>query len=176
MATSKHTWCSAAKRTAKEIETYEAKVMKGINEDEVLREWNELNRHREETMGSTRKKIGILRNNFDELRAMLKDTTLQNSNKNFPHLLETFENKLSSFKLTMRTDYDYLEQAERGLAKDIIQLASSMEDWYIEDHNKSFHEEMLQQQRERHQERQNTDIERKAIIGSIDRKVRKSYY
>lgn len=149
-----------------------------FNED-ARKESVEVTRQRENSKQLTMKRIMGLKVLFDAIREKLGDPHLLNNNaqNNFQDMLETFENKLTSFKLHMKEEFDSMESSEAQLYHEMMKLKLDMESW--EQHSSTManspgttHSEAnAQQQIKKNMEKLKKDVDRKAIVGVLDRKV-----
>jgi hypothetical protein len=96
--------------------------------------------------------------------------TWQSSNA-LKHQLETFESKLSSFKLLMRSAYDTLEESATSLEGEINKLNGDMDMWDQASLEADVSSVPDPETQKRISERNKTDLERRAFIGALDRKV-----
>jgi len=133
----------------------------------------------------TMKRIMGLKVLFDAVREKLGDVHLLNNSaqNNFQDMLETFESKLTSFKLSMKSEFDLMEENEVTLAREMMKVKADIDSWESSTstqpsspggHNNISHSgssDSNTQQVKRNLERQKKDVDRKAIIGTLDRKI-----
>jgi hypothetical protein len=168
-ASTKSSWILNLKKLSKESDVLTKKIFSQLTkEDEFQKEWSEFCGKRDISTIQMKKKIIGLKTIFLELKERLQYLNQQSSHSNFQRLLESFENKLTLFKLTMRSEFDTLEESELNLTKDINRVESHLDTWG-DDANVEFNR--TTEQIERNKEKQQKDIERKAIVGTLDRKV-----
>lgn len=163
----KASWLANAKRIAIEAEALERKATKT---DELKHESDELARSRNESKAATAKRVHGIRSVLVDLQAKIQNGSWQNSSA-LRNQLETFENKLTSFKMLMRADYDSLEVTGNGLEADISKLVSDMDSWDTPEVTFNKDTAVDPEAQRRINERNKVDIERRGFIGGIDRKV-----
>lgn len=165
----KTSWLANAKRITIEADALERKATKV---DELKHEAEELTRSRNESKASTVKRVHGIRSVLMDLQGKIQNGSWQNSSA-LRNQLETFENKLTSFKIIMRADYDSLETTGSSLEADISKLVNDMETWDtpIPDVGPSRENTVDPEAQRRINERNKVDIERRGFIGGIDRKV-----
>jgi len=154
--------------------------------EEARKEWNELLKQRENAKQLTMKKIISLKVLFDAVREKLGDIHLLNNSaqNNFQDMLETFESKLTSFKLSMKSEFDSMEGTEASLAREMMKVKVDIDSWenstnmqssspggHTNNIAHSSSSDTNTQQIKKNLERQKKDVDRKAIIGTLDRKV-----
>jgi hypothetical protein len=164
-------WISAYKRNISEVETTERKIFSSIKDEEIQNYLFELNRNRNESKNQTIKRVEGLRAIYYDIISKLQESHLPVDHQNFQLYLESFETKLSAFKLSMRNEFDIFEETETNLTDDINQFNSYVETWSNVSEISKINEVKSAAQKKRLQERQIRDLERKAIIGGMDKKV-----
>lgn len=173
MQGSKSAWIANAKRIAIEAEALERKTGTGSKSEEMKHEAAEFAKLRNEAKLATSKRVHGIRLVLSDIQNKIQTGTWQNNSALRNHL-ETFESKLTAFKLLMHSEYDTLEETSHVLESDIERLTSEFDSW---DHPDN---EYLQgakdvvadaEAQKRITERNRVDLERRAYIGAIDRKV-----
>lgn len=173
MIGAKASWVANAKRIAIEAEALERKTGIGSKSDEMKHEATELTKQRSESKLATSKRVHGIRLVLTDIQNKIHTGTWQNNSALRNHL-ETFESKLTAFKLLMRSEYDALEDTGNQLDSDISKLVSEFDSW---DHPSTEYEVGGREQiseadaQKRITERNRVDLERRAYIGAIDRKV-----
>lgn len=173
MQGSKAAWIANAKRIAIEAEALERKTGTGSKSEEMKHEAAEFTKQRNEAKLATSKRVHGIRLVLSDIQNKIQTGTWQNNSALRNHL-ETFESKLTTFKLLMRSEYDTLEETSHVLESDIERLTSEFDSW---DHPDSCYEQgekgpqVDAEAQKRITERNRVDLERRAYIGAIDRKV-----
>jgi hypothetical protein len=187
-------WAASAKRLINERDTIEKKILH--KDMELIREWNNLDKGRQENMAATSKKIKWFKFHLDKILVRLHDQLNnggvlgeyydQNAAKeNLQEMLESFESKLSAFKEKMRMEFDELDREERQLTTDIVGLHNKIENPVSDtqpddvghvhishgEHQAELLKKTQQQIRQQQQQRMQEDVEHKAAIGEIDREL-----
>ncbi len=166
-------WIATCKRSSIDAETLERKIMSSMAKDEEIQNyWVELKRNRDDAKKETVKRVDGLRTIYYEIIDRLHESTLTIEHQSFQLYLESFETKLSSFKLSMRNEFDMFEDAEITLLSEISEINENIDSWAsVHESMRNNEIQMKAEQRRRNQERQIKDVERKAVIGGLDRKV-----
>lgn len=169
MQGSKAAWIANAKRIAIESEALERKTGTGAKSDELKHEATELTKLRNESKLATSKRVHGIRLVLSDIQNKIQTGTWQNNSALRNHL-ETFESKLTAFKLLMRSEYDTLEETGHSLEADIEKLTSEFDSW---DHPDYEYDGRMKDPatQKRITERNKVDLERRAYVGAIDRKV-----
>lgn len=173
MQGSKAVWIANAKRIAIESEALERKTGTGAKSDELKHEATELTKLRNESKLATSKRVHGIRLVLSDIQNKIQTGTWQNNSILRNHL-EIFESKLTAFKLLMRSEYDTLEETGHSLEADIERLTSDFDSW---DHPDNDYDNRMKDPaadadtQRRITERNKVDLERRAYIGAIDRKV-----
>lgn len=174
MQGSKAAWIANAKRIAIEAEALERKTGTGSKSEEMKHEAAEFTKQRNEAKLATSKRVHSIRLVLSDIQNKIQTGTWQNNSVLRNHL-ENFESKLTAFKLLMRSEYDTLEETSHVLESDIERLTSEFDSW---DHPDNDSESGAKEQvvdaeaQKRITERNRVDLERRAYIGAIDRRVR----
>jgi hypothetical protein len=143
-----------------------------LKDKELKRSQLALLKSTEDSKRSTKKNVDEIRLLHENVNTVLCDLEDNELNNKTLILLENFEEKLTNYKFFMRSEYDSLVVQEKGLFKEVLSLEDDIDAW----ENPNLRTEDAQQSnsnREKHLERQTRDIERKSIIGAIDRKVQR---
>ena len=150
--------------------------------DEVRKERSELSKQRDSAKQQTLRRIVALKVLFDAVREKIRDLHLVNktAQNNFQDMLETFENKLTSFKQSMKTEFDNTEESESTLEHEILKLKASIDDWdnnspcspVNRKFNCSSDDSNAEKVKKTLEDRRKKEVDRKALIGGLDRKVR----
>lgn len=168
------TWQATQRRMQKEYHLIDKKLRTLVTKDEDFKkEFGDLSRNLMESNSGINKKIEHLRTMYDELRYRLLNIHSASDQQLFQQLLEAFENKLTLFKITMRSEYDTLEDSEKALVRDLNRVQNLLDEWNDSDHvgDPDASAQMSEEKIEHLNDRRRSDMERKAAIGIIDRKV-----
>lgn len=188
-------WAASAKRLINERDTIEKKILH--KDTELIRDWNAYDKGRQENLTITSKKIKWFKFHLDKILVRLHDQ-LNNggmlgeyydqvaAKENLQEMLENFESKLSSFKGMMRAEFDVLDEQERRLTEEIVQLHNKIIENPVLDampqdvghvhtthgeHQAELLKKTQQQLKQQQQQRMQEDVEHKAAIGEIDREL-----
>ena len=186
-------WAASAKRLVNERDTIEKKIQP--KDMSLVAQWNALDKGRQDNLELTSKKIKWFKFHLDKILVRLHDQ-LNNggmlgeyydqaaAKENLQEMLENFESKLSSFKASMRTEFDRLDEQERTLTDEIVQIQCDIIDNPFDDvlptdcghvhtthgeHQAELLKKTQQQIKQQQQQRMQEDVEHKAAIGEIDR-------
>lgn len=168
-------WIASSKRIHGEKETLEKKLQP--KDPELLREWTGLDKGFQENLQIVKKKIQWFKALLDKIQIKLNDKLGfhdQHAKELLQSMLETFESKLASFKLSMRTDYDRLEESEQMLSHELHMLNENislnmMNDNLAASPRETPAEKAVRQKQT--QQRLQEEVEQKAAIGEIDREL-----
>lgn len=187
-------WSAAAKRFTSESEAAAKKLTDYYMKDvELQREIAAIEKSRRENMTQMNKKINYFKNLFEQIKTKIEEqanpetrnlnivfekyaniTTpvLTNKKESLEHMLETFESKISNFKLTMRMEFDQLESSEHLYNKDIEYLNKQIDQILQEENDNREKEEIERKEKLRqNQDRFQEDMKYKSKTGEIDREV-----
>jgi hypothetical protein len=170
MSNTKASWLANAKRIALEVDALEKKTGTGLRSDELKYESIDMVRLRNEAKADTIKRVHGIRLVLTNIQDKIKMNTWQSSNA-LKNQLETFESKLSSFKMLMRSAYDTLEDSATSLETEINKLNGEMDMWDHASVEPDISGVPDPDTQKRISERNKTDLERRAFIGALDRKV-----
>jgi hypothetical protein len=194
-------WIATTKRLNTEVDSLERKqqnCLTTLHETESMRELKLMNRERYDYLDHIKKKVEYFQDFMVRIHAKLQElsdpnhATSKSSSYTFSKalvdrqhkdtlqsLLESFESRLSAFKLTMRTEFDHLETLEDELTFDLQQVDSVIQEIESEEESNEndgreklqMVEELKEEKKRREQERLDQDMQHKAAIGEIDREV-----
>lgn len=171
---SKAAWVKNSQRLSNEFEVLDKKksTCPLLKDKDLRRHLLDLSKSTEDSKRGTWKNIHEIRGMYGHVRNVLDKLDAENtdlSNKTLT-MLENFEEKLTSFKFVMRSEFDSLLVQEKGLLKDISNLTNDIDEW--DNPNSISNDNALQAaKQEKNRERQTRDIERISVIGAIDRKI-----
>lgn len=164
----KTSWIANSKRLALEADALERKST--VRMDELKHEAVDLQRARNDSKQDTIKRVHGIRLALSDIQNRIKTNSWQSSNA-LKHQLETFESKLTAFKLLMRSQYDSLDQSCLTVENEINQLNSDMDSWDRALDDPEVSSVADPEAQKRIQQRGQQDLQRRAFIGAIDRKV-----
>jgi hypothetical protein len=186
-------WKSEAVRLLRNGTTLESTLTGVIREGEFSIEHRENIRSRETTLDLIRKKLMGFKTGLKNIDNRLKSVREQKHGTYDPsdlqRYLESFESKLTSYKSSMRAEFDALRNEEDTLGKDVNNMLERIDDWGkvessslssssnnskskgIDIVNQANVEENKRQQRERTVERYEKHLELQGKIGTIDRQI-----
>jgi hypothetical protein len=167
----KSTWLANAKRMALEADALEKKAGLSVRAEELKHEIMDMGRSRNEAKLETVKRVHGIRVVLTDIQSKIKANSWQSSNA-LKHQLESFESKLSAFKLVMRSQYDSLDETATALEGDIAKITDDMDSWESDMYDVELASTAADPHaQKRISERNKQDLERRAFIGAIDRKV-----
>jgi hypothetical protein len=167
----KSTWLANAKRMALEADALEKKAGLSVRAEELKHEIMDMGRSRNEAKLETVKRVHGIRAVLTDIQSKIKANSWQSSNA-LKHQLESFESKLSAFKLVMRSQYDSLDGTATALEGDIANITDDMDSWESDMNDVELASSAADPDaQKRISERNKQDLERRAFIGAIDRKV-----
>ena len=171
-------WLRSVERYTNEFDALEKKIGGGsaINDKENRREVLNNAKGARDTQKETWKKICEIRRMYKQIRGELEHLNAEDAEMSDKclSLLEIFEERLSAFKYSMRSDFDALVVAEKTLLRDINALRIEIDSWAedtSEEATSSSSRQITEEQESRNADRQKRDIERKAAIGVLDKKA-----
>ena len=166
-----HTWLKSIQRTSNDYELLQKKLSTLPVTKENRKELVEQAKEREESNRMTWKRIQEIRRMFLSLQPVLRDVNKNNLDWSDESLsfLEIFEERLSTFKVEMRKDFDSLIVAEKGLVKEIATINEEIDNY--DDHVNNEVNRAESTTKDKPFERRDRDIERRALIGKLDKKV-----
>lgn len=143
--------------------------------DELSGEQRDISRSREETFDNTKKKLAYFKTNLMDIKDRLAEvTTFRSHSGALQKSLESFESKLTSYKSTMRAEFDSLANEEAFLFDDLEIFLQRVESWYRTD-KESLHAEESSgpslEQKIRSADRYDKHVQLQAKIGAIDRQL-----
>ena len=159
--------------------------LNGVNSregGEFALEQREIARQRDSTLHLIQKRLQGFKTSLKNIDNRLKSAREQKHGVYDPQdlqkYLESFESKLTSYKSSMRAEYDTLKNEEDRLAADVAAMTAKIEDWENnsdlkghENHVSSAEQESKSSQRARIQDRYEKQVELQSKIGAIDRQL-----
>ena len=145
--------------------------------NELESEYRDISRTRDDSFGMTKKRLQYFKASLQDIRDRLADVTKFRSHSGaLQKSLETFESKLTSYKSTMRAEFDSLANEEVTLEKDLDFFLSRVESWLKnEDGGKGAGAEVdkspSRASKNRTSDRYDRHVQLQSKIGSIDRQV-----
>ena len=171
----KTSWIKASQRFSNEYDVLEKKVAtSAFSKDKAISdEKANLRRGREERKKRAWRQIDEMKKMYIQIRKSLREFDAEPgvlTNTSLKHL-EIFEEKLTAFKLLMRSDFDALVVQEKVLFKELHNFSEEVDKWESSKPDMILQQKIENEEKEKTYERHSRDIERKAVIGAIDRKV-----
>eukprot|EP01039_Chlorochromonas_danica_P006426 gene6426-7085_t len=179
-------WTSGGKRLHAEVDGAERKVRSIVTrEPDIARDSQSLEKARGDHRSHIIKQVYWFRNALDQVKVKLEERAVGGYHEKqakvaLQHLLENFENRLSSFKLSMRGEFDRLEVEEAVLTREIegLDLLCYEEDAgpTMEDGNEDREEAEAEAAVEKANKmkaalRVEEDLAHKAAIGEVEREL-----
>lgn len=177
----KSTWITNSKRFALEAESFEKKgaiFLRLVTEiADLHKESSDYEQERIESKHSLARRMSNFKSLMSEIQSRLQNDNWLSPHHDIQRQLEQFEEKMTAFKLSMRNDFDVMECTSRDIEGDIIQLAKHIDNWSKEGPNYSIpladvdQDDLRDGDSKRQKDRCKNDIERRARVGAIDRRV-----
>ena len=177
-------WSNENGRLSKATKLLEQNNFSNLSDD-LNTELKELIRHRKSTTDTTKKRLLGLKMNLQDIMNRLGNITHFNSNSgSIQQTLETFESKLSSYKSTMRAEYDVLIHDESVLESDLQNILSKIDAWENDSnytgtqYNKSRKPKQRAEAeaKSRRADRYERHLQLQGQIGALDRQVCNAYF
>ena len=168
----KVSWLTNSKRLQLESELTEKTIKIPLNSEELRSESGLLLKNRIDSKQLLVKKMFNFKAILNDIQSKIYQDSLLINNKLLKEQLEGFENKLTSFKVLMRNDFDVLEDSCSMLDSDVQEVQHMIDTW---DSSAVVLSSIALEEQEETSKRismiQKQDLERKALIGALDRKV-----
>lgn len=146
--------------------------------NELESECRDISRTRDDAFGNTKKRLQYFKASLQDIRDRLADVTKFRSHSGaLQKSLETFESKLTSYKGTMRAEFDSLANEEVTLEKDLDFFLNRVDSWVKDEDSTSVgtgsgvDESPSRASKSRTSDRYERHVQLQAKIGSIDRQV-----
>jgi len=118
------------------------------------------------------KRLSSFKAMLQSIQSKVRNESILMNKKVLQEQLESFENKLTAFKILMKAEFDSFEEKVKIYDADICTLNSSLEMWdYLDLEGGAGGDEVGPETVKRLGDMQQQDIDRKAIIGALDRQV-----
>ncbi len=146
--------------------------------NELESDFREITRARDDAFLGTKKKVQYFKSSLQDIKDRLAEVTKFRSHSGaLQKSLETFESKLTTYKSTMRADFDSLANEETALDKDLDAFAGRVDSWLKNEKNvlsaaDTSSDNIPSEQKSRTSDRYDRHVQLQAKIGAIDRKVR----
>jgi hypothetical protein len=109
---------------------------------------------------------------LQSIQSKVRNESILMNKKVLQEQLESFENKLTAFKMLMKAEFDSFDEKVAIYDAEICNLNSSLATWdYSDLIGGNIVDEVAPETIKRLGEMQQQDIDRKAIIGALDRQV-----
>ena len=148
-----------------------------VQVNELEGEHRDITRTREDAFETTKKRLQYFKASLQDIQDRLADVTKFRSHSGaLQKSLETFESKLTSYKGTMRSEFDSLANDEIVLEKDLDFFFSRVDSWVKSDGSANNSGSGADESPSRASKGRTTDryerhVQLQSKIGSIDRQV-----
>lgn len=166
----KSSWLAHTKRLTVESELLEKNYKLPSDISELIRpELNLMHSSRIDHKQLVIKRLAGFKSMLQSIQSKVRNESILMNKKVLQEQLESFETKLTAFKILMKSEFDSFEDNAVIYESDIESLAANLEAWDLPDGDRG--NEVGPETTKRINDIQQQDIERKATIGAIDRQV-----
>lgn len=169
----KSSWWANHKRLYVEFELLEKnyKVPSDVS-DLIKPELNLITSSRIDNKQLVIKRLSSFKAMLQSIQSKVLNESILMNKKVLQEQLESFENKLTAFKMLMKAEFDSFDEKVAIYDAEICNLNSSLATWdYSDLIGGNIVDEVAPETIKRLGEMQQQDIDRKAIIGALDRQV-----
>lgn len=169
----KSSWWANHKRLYVEFELLEKnyKVPSDIS-DLIKPELNLITSSRIDNKQLVVKRLSNFKAMLQSIQSKVRNESILMNKKVLQEQLESFENKLTAFKMLMKAEFDSFDEKVAIYDAEICNLNSSLATWdYSDLIGGNIVDEVAPETIKRLGDMQQQDIDRKAIIGALDRQV-----
>lgn len=169
----KSSWWANHKRLYVEFELLEKnyKVPSDVS-DLIKPELNLITSSRIDNKQLVIKRLSSFKAMLQSIQSKVRNESILMNKKVLQEQLESFENKLTAFKMLMKAEFDSFDEKVAIYDAEICNLNSSLATWdYSDLIGGNIVDEVAPETIKRLGEMQQQDIDRKAIIGALDRQV-----
>ena len=117
------------------------------------------------------KRLGSFKIMLQAIQSKVRNENITMNKKVLQDQLESFENKLTAFKILMKAEFDSFEEKVVAYDAEIHSLSTTMETWDYDNDGGNSVSDVGPETIKRLGDMQQQDIERKAAIGAVDRQV-----
>jgi len=176
----KQEWKATQLRLSQLGDRHEVQVSGPVKRSEEFQsEWLKNSRTREETFRSVSRKLGAFRHSLSSIQQRLNDFSHAASGADgIQELLESFEGKVSTYKMHMREDFGKLLHEEQLYTSEVESMMKKIEDWEADSEARKMSNkrnvkapQSPNSRRKSVQERYEKDLERQTKLGAIDRQI-----
>lgn len=171
-------WISTKAKQSKELDRLDNQFSSYItSNDDFLQDFRSLNSCRVTTTTSIYKKLIGFQSSLQSIRERLRDINIhKNKPETIQTMLESFENRLISYKNSMRGEFEDMYVEEAMLTKDIQTMMSKVEAWDSSSSSSSSNTNAEAESNKRNNQSQladryKRDMERQSEIGLIDKQL-----
>ena len=170
-------WDKTLRKLSKDVQVAERTLAHFLDDEEFLKDRRELLRSREDCIARTQKRLQSFKAALFPIKERLEDICHGRSGAEvIQPLLESYEKKLTDFKILMRDEFVELENEEHMLTRDMHVAASRLEGWLAVVDGSARPEEAeriaeVKQRQEVSEQRLTDELERLAKIGAIDKQI-----
>ena len=169
----KSSWWANHKRLYVEFELLEKnyKVPSDVS-DLIKPELNLITSSRIDNKQLVIKRLSNFKAMLQSIQSKVRNESILMNKKVLQEQLESFENKLTAFKMLIKAEFDSFDEKVAIYEADICNLNSSLATWdYSDLIGGNIVDEVAPETIKRLGDMQQQDIDRKAIIGALDRQV-----
>jgi hypothetical protein len=169
----KSSWWANHKRLFVEFELLEKnyKVPSDVS-DLIKPELNLITSSRIDNKQLVVKRLSNFKAMLQSIQSKVRNESILMNKKVLQEQLESFENKLTAFKMLMKAEFDSFDEKVAIYDAEICNLNSSLATWDYSDFiGGNIVDEVAPETIKRLGDMQQQDIDRKAIIGALDRQV-----
>ena len=170
-------WTKTLSKLGKDVIIAERTLGHFLDEDEFAKDRRDLLRFREEYLAKTQKRLQSFKAALGPIKERLEDICAGRAGADvIQPLLESYEKKLTDFKILMRDEFVELENEEVVLTRELHVVASRMEGWMAAADGGPRPDEVerlaeVKGRKEASERRLNDELERQAKIGAIDKQL-----
>ena len=170
-------WDKTLRKLSKDVQVAERTLAHFLDDEEFLKDRRELLRSREDCIARTQKRLQSFKAALFPIKERLEDICHGRAGADvIQPLLESYEKKLTDFKILMRDEFVELENEEHMLTRDMHIAASRLEGWLAVVDGSARPEEAermaeVKQRQEVSEQRLTDELERLAKIGAIDKQI-----
>jgi len=170
-------WTKTLSKLGKDVLIAERTLGHFLDDDEFSKDRRDLLRFREEYLAKTQKRLQSFKAALGPIKERLDDICSGRAGADvIQPLLESYEKKLTEFKISMRDEFVELENEEVTLSRELQVIASRMEGWMSATDGGPRPDEVerlaeVKGRKEASERRLTDELERQAKIGAIDKQL-----
>lgn len=169
----KSSWWANHKRLYVEFELLEKNYKLPSNVSDLIKpELNLITSSRVDNKQLVVKRLSNFKAMLQSIQSKVRNESILINKKVLQEQLESFENKLTAFKMLMKAEFDSFDEKVAIYDAEICNLNSSLETWdYSDFDGGAIVDEVPPETIKRLGDMQQQDMDRKATIGALDRQV-----